>query len=64
LRSLPADVFLGSHTGFYRMTEKYARLERGEPNPFIDSDGYKALIDSAERAFNARVEELKSGQGR
>jgi metallo-beta-lactamase class B len=64
LRSLPADVFLGSHTGFYRMTEKYARLERGEPNPFIDPDGYKALIDSSERAFNARVEELKSGQGR
>jgi metallo-beta-lactamase class B len=60
LRSLPADVFLGSHTGFYRMTEKYARLEKGEPNPFIDPAGYKALIDSAEKAFQTRVEELKS----
>jgi metallo-beta-lactamase class B len=60
LRSLPADVFLGSHTGFYRMTEKYARLEKGEPNPFIDPAGYKVLIDSAERAFNMRLEELKA----
>lgn len=60
LRSLPADVFLGSHTGFYRMTEKHARLEKGEPNPFIDPAGYKALIDSSERAFNMRLEELKA----
>jgi metallo-beta-lactamase class B len=60
LRSLPADVFVGSHTGFYRMAEKYARLERGEPNPFIDPAGYQALIDSSEEAFYARVEELKS----
>ena len=57
LRSLPADVFLGSHTGFYRMTEKYTRLEKGEPNPFIDPQGYKALIDSSEQAFKARLEE-------
>ena len=64
LRSLPADVFLGSHTGFYRMAEKYARLEKGEPNPFIDPAGYKALIDSSEQAFNARVQELKNGQAR
>jgi metallo-beta-lactamase class B len=64
LRSLPADVFLGSHTGFYRMSEKYARLEKGEPNPFIDPAGYKALIDSSEQAFNTRLEELKSGRGR
>jgi metallo-beta-lactamase class B len=60
LRSLPADVFVGSHTGFYRMTEKYARLEKGEPNPFIDPAGYQALIDTAEKAFYARVEELKN----
>jgi metallo-beta-lactamase class B len=37
LRSLPCDVFLGSHTGFYQMTEKYAKLQKGDgPNPYID----------------------------
>jgi metallo-beta-lactamase class B len=64
LRSLPADVFVGSHNGFYQMTEKYARLEKGEPNPYIDPAGYKALIDSSEKAFYARVEELKANPGR
>jgi metallo-beta-lactamase class B len=64
LRSLPADVFVGSHNGFYQMTQKYARLETGGPNPFIDPAGYKTLIDSSEKAFYARVDELKSGQGK
>jgi metallo-beta-lactamase class B len=64
MRSLPADVFVGSHNGFYSMAQKYARLEKGEANPFIDPEGYKALIDSSEKAFNARLEELKSGQAR
>ena len=64
LRSLPADVFVGSHTGFYQMTAKYARLEKGGPNPFIDPAGYKTLLDTSEKAFYARVEELKANPGR
>jgi len=59
LRSLHADVFLGSHTGFYQLTQKYAKLQAGGPNPYIDPDGYKALIDNAEKAFNDRMAELK-----
>jgi len=64
MRSLPADVFVGSHNGFYNMAQKYARLEKGEANPFIDPAGYKALIESSEKAFNARLEELKAGATR
>jgi metallo-beta-lactamase class B len=59
LRSLPCDVFVGSHTGFYQMTAKYAKLEQGGPNPFVDPTGYKALIDSSEKAFYDRLTELK-----
>src|SRR5688572_21328168 len=62
LRSLPADVFVGSHTGFYQMTQKHARLEKGEANPFIDPSGYKSFVDAAEKAFLTRVEELKRQQ--
>lgn len=60
LRSLPCDVYLGSHTGFYQMTEKYAKLEKGGPNPFIDPAGYRRLIDTSEKAFQDRVEEVKN----
>jgi metallo-beta-lactamase class B len=55
LRTLPADIFLGSHTGFYRMTEKYVKLEPGGPNPFIDPSGYRALLDSSEKSYQAEL---------
>ena len=64
MRSLPADVFVGSHNGFYQMTQKYARLQQGGTNPFIDPAGYKALIDSSEKAFMDRIAELDGGRGR
>jgi metallo-beta-lactamase class B len=60
LRSLPCDVFLGSHTGFYQMSQKFAKLEQGGANPYIDPAGYKALIDSSEKAFYDRLTELKA----
>lgn len=58
LRSLPCDVYLGSHNGFYRMTEKYARLEQGERLAYVDPGGYKAFVDSSEKAFQSRLSEL------
>jgi metallo-beta-lactamase class B len=64
MRSLPADVFVGSHTGFYQMSQKYARLEKGEPNAFIDPAGYKTLVDTSEKAFLDRLAELKTGTAR
>ncbi len=64
MRTLPADVFVGSHNGFYQMTQKYARLEKGGANPYIDPAGYKALIDSSEKAFTDRVQELKNAPAR
>jgi metallo-beta-lactamase class B len=62
LRSLKADVFLGSHNGFYQMAQKHARLNPGGPNPYIDPAGYQSLINSSERAFNQRMAELAEGK--
>jgi metallo-beta-lactamase class B len=62
LRSLPADVPLGSHPAMYGMAEKYARIGKG-PNPFIDPEGYKAEIDINEAAFNMRYNEQKKAAG-
>ena len=59
MRSLHADVFVGSHNSFYQMAQKYARLQSGGPNPFIDPAGYTALIDSSEKAYLDRIAELK-----
>src|SRR5579871_3329089 len=49
LRALHCDVFLGAHGSFYNLPEKYAKLQKGGPNPFIDPDGYKAHLDKQEK---------------
>jgi metallo-beta-lactamase class B len=52
-RSLPCDVPLASHPGMYRLAEKYAKLGKGGPNPFIDPAGYRAELDLDEAMFHA-----------
>ena len=57
MRSLPCDVPLGSHTSMYNMKEKYAKLEKGGPNPFIDPAGYKVEMDIDEAMFHAVLDQ-------
>jgi metallo-beta-lactamase class B len=59
LRTLPCDVFLGAHTNFYNMQEKYAKLGKGGANPFIDPAGYQAYLDTMEKTFQAKLEDQK-----
>jgi metallo-beta-lactamase class B len=61
LRGLRCDVFLGAHGSFYGLTAKYAKLEKGGANPFIDPEGYKAYVDLQEKNFNAKLNEQKQG---
>ena len=60
VRSLPVDVFLGSHGRFYGLAEKYEKLKLrkpGDPNPFIDRAGYLAHIDLQEGNFQKMLKE-------
>src|ERR1700693_2076403 len=59
LKTLPCDVFLGAHTNFYDMQEKYAKLGKGGPNPFIDPAGYRAYLDTMEKTFQGKLEDQK-----
>ncbi|MBT8487384.1 MAG: subclass B3 metallo-beta-lactamase [Gemmatimonadetes bacterium] len=53
LRSIPADIFLASHTSWADLHRKNrARQEGGDSiAPFIDPEGYRAFIDRAERTY-------------
>jgi metallo-beta-lactamase class B len=52
LKSLPCDVFLGAHGGYYGMVAKYERGKQGaEANPFVDPKGYQAYVAQKEEAF-------------
>ena len=63
LRSLDADVFLGSHNDHYNMVDKHAAIGRG-PNPFVDPEGYHHAIDNYEKLFNYKLEEQLKTAGR
>jgi metallo-beta-lactamase class B len=57
VRSLPCDVPLGDHTAQYSMQEKYAKLQKGGLNPFIDAAGCKVEVDIEESMFHAILDE-------
>lgn len=60
LKALPCDIFLGAHGAYYGMKEKYAKLEKGGANPFIDPAGYKAYLAEREQAYLANLEKQKA----
>ena len=57
LESLPCDVFLSSHTGAYKLTEKYHRGMAYSPETFVDPQGYRDAVARAKQRFFAEVKE-------
>lgn len=55
LKRLPCDLFLGAHGGYFDLAEKYARLQKGDKDAFIDPAGYKAYVAERERAFREEL---------
>jgi metallo-beta-lactamase class B len=66
-RTLPCDVFLSSHASFYGLQVKYEKLQKrgpGDPNPFVDPQGYLAHVDEYEKSFEAALARQLAGQGK
>jgi metallo-beta-lactamase class B len=60
-KSLPCDVFLGAHGGYFDMLGKLEKAKAGGGETvWIDPEGYKAALAERQRAFAA---ELKKQQG-
>ena len=57
LRSLPADIFLTPHAREFGRYRKFVQRDSvADPAaPFIDPDGYRSYIDSAEARFRKRL---------
>jgi metallo-beta-lactamase class B len=55
LKSLPCDIFLGAHGGYFGLEEKYPLLKEGTANPFVDPEGYKKYITQKEEDFRAEL---------
>ena len=55
LKSLPCDVFLGAHGGYFGMEEKYARSKQLGEAAFVDPDGYRTFVAQKEKEFRAEL---------
>jgi metallo-beta-lactamase class B len=55
LKSLPCDVFLGAHGGYFDMEVKFARMTPEGPNPFVDPEGYRSYVAERERTFQREL---------
>jgi metallo-beta-lactamase class B len=64
LKSLPVDLFLGAHGGYYDLPAKHRRfLVADGSNPFVDPEGYKRYVEDRETAYLkelARQQKLKA----
>jgi metallo-beta-lactamase class B len=57
VRALPCDVLLGDHPAEYNLDEKYAKVRKGGPNPFIDVASCRQEADMEEAMFHAILNE-------
>ena len=64
LASLPADLFLGAHGAYYGLEAKYARLQKGETEAFVDREGYRKFVADKSAEFQAALEKQRSAGGR
>jgi metallo-beta-lactamase class B len=55
LKRLPCDVWLSAHGTNFGLEAKYARLQAGTENPFIDPAGYRAYIAEHEALFQREL---------
>lgn len=57
VRSLPCDVPLGDHPGYFDMQGKHAKVQSGGPNPFIDPASCTFEADIQEAMYRATLDQ-------
>jgi metallo-beta-lactamase class B len=55
LKSLPCDIFLGAHGGYFGLLAKFDRQKAGDANAFVDPAGYKSFIADSQQGFETEL---------
>jgi metallo-beta-lactamase class B len=63
LKSLPCDLFLGAHGGYFGLKAKYEKMKANGRNPLIDPDGYKAYVAEREATFQKEWKRQQQNPG-
>ena len=64
LAALKADLFLGAHGAYFGMPAKYARLQQGEMEAFVDREGYRKFVVDKSAEFRAALKKQRSAGAR
>lgn len=64
LKSLSSDIFLGAHGMYFDLEKKYALMNEGKINPFVDTEGYKKFIAVKEHDFYTELAKQKDANNR
>src|ERR1700756_515591 len=59
LKSLPCDIFLGAHGGYFGLEEKYPLMKGRDANPFVDPGGYQNFVAQKEQDFRTELAKQK-----
>ena len=59
LRALPCDLFLGAHGSYFGLTAKYARMQAGVRDAFVDPQGFVRFVDEAEQAYRRALKRVR-----
>ena len=59
LKSLPCDIFLGAHGGYFGLEGKYPRMKDEGANAFVDPNGYQKFVAEKEQNFRAELAKQK-----
>lgn len=63
LKSLPCDLFLGAHGGYFGLKAKYEKMKATKTNTLIDPDGYKAYVAEREATFEKEWKRQQQNPG-
>ena len=55
LPTLPCDIFLGAHGRYFNLNAKYAKLQGGDKNAFVDPGGYRAYVANGKQGFERQL---------
>jgi metallo-beta-lactamase class B len=64
LKSLPCDIFLGAHGGYFGLDAKYARMKAGAADAFVDPHGCASFIAQKEQEFRAELAKQTAARSR
>ena len=62
LKSLPCDIFLGAHGGYFDLEAKYARMKAGATDAFVDPQGCATFITQKEQEFRGELAKQTSAR--